>query len=509
MNDAAFIPYRRNAVRMIVGLMWLSWLALLPVGLLLGSGKTLLAMLVGLAVLALPTLGLLQRRTDGAMRIALGLTASVFPALHVALFDGNAWQMDMHMYFFVCMTMLLLLLDWRPIIASTLLTAAHHLALLYIFPELVFPGSGSFARVMLHAGLVIGQAALLIFATYHLRRLILGSETARTVTDGARTEAEAARAQAIEALDSLRAAQALSDQRLRERETAEAALRDTTSERRAAIAVDIHTRIGSLAAELQSAAETLSGQEGALEGVAQRLTSEAEALRTASEKSLSNVVSVAESAEQLTWAASAAEGNVRRANELVGDTAGTVRALEPRMRTLAAEIEGARGILDLVSAIAAQSNLLALNATIEAARAGETGLGFGVVAHEMKQMATRTAAATVQIAEKLDHIAAAADTFAEAIGTTTTRMEAAGDSALAVSAAVDEQRGAIAAIAHAAEAVKRDVRDTDARTRTIGEAVGENRAIAARASDLARLLDTRARALRESMDRLIEDLRAA
>jgi methyl-accepting chemotaxis protein len=417
--------------------------------------------------------------------------------------------MDMHMSFFVCMTMLLMLLDWRAIVACTALTAVHHLVLLYALPELVFEGTGSIERVMLHALLVSGQAAMLIYGTHQLRMLIQHNNAARTVTEQARAQAEAAETQAISALDSLREAQALSDQRLRERQAAEAELAGATHERRAAIAVDIHTRVGSLTDELQSAAATLSAQEDALEGVARRLTSESEALRISSEKSLSNVISVGESAEQLSHSASQADGNVRNTSILVHETAGTVRALEPRMKILTQEIESARGILDLVSAIAAQSNLLALNATIEAARAGDSGLGFGVVAYEMKQMAQRTASATVQIADKLDLISAAADTFAEAIDATTRRMEAAGDSTLAVSAAVAQQRDAVAAIAHVADAVRRDVSDTDARSRSIAEAVGENRAIAARASDLARLLDTRARALGENMDRLIEELRAA
>jgi len=115
------------------------------------------------------------------------------------------------------------------------------------------------------------------------------------------------------------------------------------------------------------------------------------------------------SLEQMSGMTSRNAGNAEEAHKLMRDASGAVHEADVSMTGLIGSMERisrsgeeTRKIIKTIDEIAFRTNLLSLNASVEAARAGEAGLGFAVVAEEVRRLALRSAEAARNTADLIE-----------------------------------------------------------------------------------------------------------
>ncbi|UZS69267.1 methyl-accepting chemotaxis protein [Pseudomonas syringae] len=142
-----------------------------------------------------------------------------------------------------------------------------------------------------------------------------------------------------------------------------------------------------------------------------RQNNEVEMAATAVTEMSAAVEEVARNASQASEAANRSNSAAVAGRARVDETVQAISLMVSNVEDASLEVQGlavmANGIskvLDVIRAIAEQTNLLALNAAIEAARAGEAGRGFAVVADEVRALAHRTQQSTSEIEEMINSI---------------------------------------------------------------------------------------------------------
>ncbi|EXJ15408.1 methyl-accepting chemotaxis protein [Imhoffiella purpurea] len=175
------------------------------------------------------------------------------------------------------------------------------------------------------------------------------------------------------------------------------------------------TTIASAAEELTAVTETNSaGME--------RQRGEVQQVATAINQMSATIMEIARNAEQAATSTLAADKSARQGGQTVTGVLEANTRLASEVEQVAASIhrfsdesQSIGGVLDVIRAIAEQTNLLALNAAIEAARAGEQGRGFAVVADEVRTLASRTQQSTSEIQRMIETLRTVAKEAVERI----------------------------------------------------------------------------------------------
>ncbi len=188
-------------------------------------------------------------------------------------------------------------------------------------------------------------------------------------------------------------------------------------------------------------------------GKVTRQASEIGKVTEAVNKMASTAGTAAQNAANASHNTNLANQHATRGKQVVEQTARSIKTLAGEV-TKAADVvaqleresQNIGAVLDVIKAIAEQTNLLALNAAIEAARAGEQGRGFAVVADEVRSLASRTQQSTQEIEHMIEGLQARARMATEAMQLGGNQADEAVNQVNQASLALDEINHSVAAI---------------------------------------------------------------
>lgn len=378
--------------------------AFVPITFLVGffdnSPYLILGTLIAIGAVALPAINHFKGNYGPTARLNLGISAPLTPAAMLCVTAGQPWQIDMHMLFFAFLATLVILADWRPILAATLVTAVHHLALNFIAPALVFGGDGNLFRVMLHAVIVLIESGVLLWTANALVKILeKAEETAE--------EANAARAKIIE--EGGARSEVIGVLQHGMGQLADGDLTVSLDEPFAPEFEPLRLNFNRSVARTKDTVSALVGSVETMEGIVRDISGAAGDLAARTEEEAATITEISRSTTGTTEAAEAVANRATEGKQLFAKTVTEAKAsravvdqAKDAMFAISSSSSEIGEIVAIIESIAFQTTLLSLNASVEAARSGEAGRGFAVVASEIRALADKVAGSVAEIREKID-----------------------------------------------------------------------------------------------------------
>ncbi len=163
----------------------------------------------------------------------------------------------------------------------------------------------------------------------------------------------------------------------------------------------ITEQLGKVTHTLNEASREMMETASQVNATSQKLADGASEQASALEETSASMEEMASMTRQNADHAQTARESANQTRKLVETGAVEMREMSQAMANIKQASDGISKIIKTIDEIAFQTNILALNAAVEAARAGEAGLGFAVVANEVRNLAQRSGQAARETSEKI------------------------------------------------------------------------------------------------------------
>jgi methyl-accepting chemotaxis protein len=263
---------------------------------------------------------------------------------------------------------------------------------------------------------------------------------------------------------------------------------------------------------ISSLAENVLRMEGTattLSMISQDADQQARAVSRSSETTSTNVQSVSGATTQLGISIHEINEKTSRARAVTRIATDTTRSTDELVSKLSKNAAQVGDVTELISGIAARTNLLALNASIEAARAGEFGRGFSVVASEVKELATQTANATQEISTKIEAMQDFSRQAVAAIQSIGSVMDDINSFTTAIAVAVEQQAASTEMIAENVQEAAVGAADVSFKMSVVTQAIDDTNRSAAVVQDISHVFSMQARTLESAVDDFLKRVTAA